>query len=211
MYSRLLLALLAAWGAALPARAQNGPADFDGVFAVDYISCDCDPADFVFATRSLIRGYDRPSVSGRQVRTVDSNRRIEGNDWDAALTVTVRPGAVRARRGQVIRGYPLGRGRRPVPQSSETPVPVQVLAGAEIAVLMVENDGSQVVRIGDENYAGVEETADGSLFSQLRDPVEQVWLHLTAKPGRPAAWVPVDWRSERGGNLEILCGTQSPC
>lgn len=210
-----VLALAVVWVACASAARAQAPA-FEGTFAVPYISCDCDPSEFVFRTLVPIAGHAEPRASSRRVRTVDAGRRIEGNDWNESLTVTVRAGLHRALRttpltalvhhgrvrfldgaddGEEVGAVVVGRGQT-----------VEILSGGGEGRAMVRVDGVVYLSDGGELW--------GDAFEEVRQITEQVWLRLTPKPGRPAAWILARWYSgsrREPATLEMLCDTHTTC
>jgi hypothetical protein len=187
---------------------------FDGAWAVPYLSCDCDPADFVFRTLAPLPGYAEPRATSRRVRTVDKNRRIEGNDWDRVLTVTVRPGVYHALRAVPLTGLTRYGPVRFLDDSSEGE-PVEQLVvrkGQAVETVSGGGEGAVMVRIEGAVYLSDGGELWGDAFQEVDPVVEAVWFRLTPKPGRPAAWVQGRWRPDDPAgapNLEMLCNTHA--
>ncbi len=205
MRALLLLPLLLA----APSSAQAP--DFAGAFALPYVLCDCDPADFVFRTTRALPGYAAPDPAGPVVRTVATGRLIEGNDWDEALTVTVTPGVAVARRALALPGWQrLGAVRSPPDMDGLPEVTLSLAAGDRVEYLLGE-EGHAFLRHDGVVYAGVWPFGGEDFRWERAEPAYAVWLRLTPKPGRPAAWVRVEMDAGRGRNVEVLCETHGGC
>lgn len=204
------LALLALLAAAPRIEAQGVPR-FAGTFAMPGILCDCDPADYVFRTTRAVPGYADADASGRAVRTVDRGRLIEGNDWSEVITVVTQPGVAVAQAPVTLTGlYHYGAVRFFGTNAGEGEggATLTLAAGDRLEYLEVE-EGFVYMRAGGVVYGGDWPFNDARLRWEREYPASEWWFHLTPKPGRPAAWVRLDWAE--GGNVEMLCNTHQPC
>jgi hypothetical protein len=197
-------------------RAQgNAPPRFSGAFALPYLVCDCDPADFVFRTTRPVPGYAEPDASGPVVRTVAAGRLIEGNDWDRGLTVVVAPSVAVARRDVVYTGLEVFGDARYLDGDLYEAVPtldtLRIAEGDTVEV-MTWDEGYVYFRYGGVLYGSGESTSDDDFRWLTRGDGEAWWLHLTPRPGRSAAWVRiVPDPAHADHNVEIVCGTHVEC
>lgn len=193
-------ALVGLLGAARPAHAQLR---FEGTFASYGIACDCDPADYVFLTRRALAGRAHPSSSGRIVRTVEANRRIEGNDFDDALEVVRRAGVAVVLRAHTLRNaVDLGPVRLLSRAASlDRTTDLTLRERERIELLGGNGEGGEFLRVRGRVYfvEGAEEAA----LRRLTEPEIATYLHLVARPGKPAAWVEVRWWGPRANLLEL--------
>lgn len=201
MRALLLLPLL------LAAAADAQIPRFAGVFALPGVLCDCDPSDFVFRTTRAIPGYAHPDGAGRVVRTVDTGRLIEGNDWNEALTVTTTPAVGVAIRDLTIENA-VSYGRQHSIGDADYGEEVGALTIRGGARIEVYNsvEGDTYFSYQGNTYAG---TIMLDAFRWEREwPEDEVWFHLIARPGRAAAWVRIEMdREHRASNVEVLCHT----
>jgi hypothetical protein len=213
MGPRLLALFVVLAGADARAQADAAPR-FAGAFALPYLVCDCDPADFVFRTTRPVPGYAEPDASGPVVRTVDAGRRIEGNDWDHGLTVVETPSVFVARRDVVYTQLESFGDVRYLVWDAEEAFPTRDtlrIAEGDTVEVMTWEEGYVYFRYGGVLYGSGASTSDAD-FRRVRDGDEAWWLHLAPKPGRPAAWVRVVTDSAHPDhNVEIVCGTHIEC
>ena len=213
--TRAALALVAVLGAARPAAAQESlwpreepRIEFTGVFAYWGSMCDCDMRDMVLRTLVPLQGHAQPDPSSPVVRTVAANRLIEGNDWDADLTVVTRAptGTLRAPL-RVSNARIMSDPTRDNWGDSGQALPFTIPAGTRLTVFDAYGD-SGYARFGDMTYYG-----DVPLTENLLDvsggTASTYWWRLTPKDDAPAAWVEVDWRDTR--RVQMLCETHGGC
>ena len=209
------LSLVAALGTAWPATAQENlwPREepqivFDGVFAYWGSMCDCDVRDMVLRTLVPVEGHAQPTRSSPVVRVVDANRLIEGNDWDADLTVVTRAptGTLRAPL-RVTDARLMSDPRRGNWDDVSPARPFTIPAGTRVAVYDSYSDSGSA-RFGETTYYGTVPMTD-DLRGASDDVTSSYWWRLTPKGDTLAAWVEIDWGNTR--RLQMLCETHGGC
>ncbi|HLA63540.1 MAG TPA: hypothetical protein VK610_03885 [Rhodothermales bacterium] len=208
--SLVVLVLLALFACAPRAGAQAVPR-FAGTFGLPGILCDCEPSDFVFRALRDLPAYAEPDASGRVVRTVARGRLIEGNDWSQAITVVTNPGVAVAQSPVTLTDlhhYGAERFLGTNAGEGEGGATLTLAAGDRVEFLEVDA-GFAYIRAGGVVYGGQWPFNDPAFRWEREYPAIERWFHLTPKPGRPAAWVRLDWGE--GGNVEMLCNTHELC
>lgn len=209
---RLPLALLGLLAAA-PAAAQDAPR-FAGAFALPYLLCDCDPADFVFRATQPLPGYAEADASGPVVRTVEAGERIAWGDWDSELTVVDTPAVAVALRDVALALPDVYGDVRYLEPDFEAEIPaldaLPIAEGDTVAV-MTWDEGYVYFRHGGVLYGTGDVLSDDDFRWLRRASTESSWLHLVAQDDRPAAWVRIDTAEPPAGNVEVVCGTHAPC
>ena len=157
----------------------------------------------VYRTSTLIRGYRNPRVQGTPIRTVESGRRVAANDRDLAITVI--PEAVQARVVAPIT-VPVsvyGRTRYVTSENEPATGSLRLATGQPVELLSLEcpeGDCTAYFRYDGTVYstyvgAGSEEQVTAAMSRVFRPdafPRSELWLRLTARQGRAAAWVRLD-------------------
>lgn len=215
-----LLLLAALLATAASARAQDHDPlaprteprfTFTGVFAYFGSLCDCDTRDIVFLTRRAIPAHAEPDPSSPVVRTVAANRLIEGNDWDAEVTVVTRAATGALRRPLRIAGASRMADPRRSDWDEAAEVPAFTLpAGTRVAVYDAYSDYGYINAAG-VTYSGSVPMGDEVRWDQGGEGSGDatLWWRLLPRNGEPAAWIEVDWRDER--RFRMLCETHGGC
>ena len=218
---RLLLAALVATSAAVTSASAQGrdplaprtePAfTSSGIFAYFGSMCDCDTRDIVLLTRRPVAAHAEPDPSSPVVRTIAANRLIEGNDWDAEVTVVTT-----AATGTLRRAFRVSNVRRmqdprrsdwdDVPESEAFTLP----AGTRVAVFGSYSDFGFMNAAG-VTYSGTIPVGDEVAWGPGGEDAtrDTLWWRLLPRNGEPAAWIPVDWNDE--SRFQMLCETHSGC
>lgn len=182
-----------------------------GVFVYYGSMCDCDERDLVLRTRVPLAAHAEPDAASPVVRTVAAGRRIEGNDWDAAVTVVTR-----AAEGTLQRPFLVEGARRmadPRRDSwDERPVePAFTLpAGTRVAVYD-HYAGEGFFHADGATYYGQVPQGDSVAWDGGRESLStsEMWWRLVPRDGKPAGWVLIDWNDT--ARFEMLCETHSGC
>ena len=181
----LLLSLLALVDAAsAQPRVPDGGAVIEGGDSVE--GC-----VWRYLTTARLDGRATPTTSGRVIRTVEPNRRIDANDRSSSWTVVRRPGRLRAARALTLSGVQRFGTQSTIRRGAEPSgsVTLRVPAGGTVEYLMDTGEGYGYFRYGGSVYHG-DGLYDGS-WTTLSEPVTELWLRLVARDRRPAAWVEV--------------------
>jgi len=173
---RLVLALVFA-----PVLALAQPAD---PFPVTFLpgGASAEGCSAQWATTSAIHAYSAPTTASRHLRTIDANRRIDGNDYSESLTAVLRPGLVRARQPVTFQGIRSGSLRME---------PIRLAMNDELEILGSAGEESLYFSFGSSVYTGiVPGYYGGDGVEVVRRPVVEVWVRLIEHgPDRPASWI----------------------
>ncbi len=207
-----LVVLLALPGLAAAQRRPAAPTfTFEGAFAYLGTLCDCDERDFVFQTLGPVAGHAQPDRSSPVVRTVAAGRRIEGNDWNAVVTVVTRPA-----RGVLRTPVRLPRATRmPDPRrgvwDDRPTVDVTVPAGARVEVFS-NYGGDGFVGYDGVTYSGSVAMGEEVMWDAAGENAieDETWYRLVPRRGAPAAWVALRWGAP-DATVRVLCETHGGC
>ena len=152
-------------------------------------------------TEAAVRAHTAPTFVSDAVRTVDANRRVDGNDYTESITAVLQTGRVRVRQALTLDAYQQGTGARES---------ISYRAGEEIEILGIEGEGLGYLAHNGSVYSAEIpgysiRTGGADEVEVLRDAVRETWVFLVDYgEGRPASWLNV---SQAGlFERETTCG-----
>ena len=139
-------------------------------------------------TDAPVRAHTAPTFVSDAVRTVDANRRVDGNDYTESITAVLQTGRARVRQALTLDAYQQGTGDR---QS------IAYRAGDEIEIVGIEGEGMGYLTYNGSVYSAQIpgysiRTGGPDEVEVIRDAVRETWVFLVDYgEGRPASWLNV--------------------
>lgn len=157
-----------------------------GVFA--YTGAECSSE---YTTTQAVQAYAEPRAASRALRTVEAQRRIDANDYTEDLFVVTRPGIAVARRDVSLVDWGYHNSSR------RTSGPLRIPRGTRVELLGGGFEAYGIFRFGGTTYSGLgvptmewmAEDSDPRDFTVESWPTVEHWVRLSARSGRPAAWL----------------------